>query len=90
MRQSVNGITDQEPIHLSEKEAARILGFSPRTLQGWRLTGRGPRFVRVSSRCVRYRMEDLVAWSDELRRTSTADDGLRNERVGADRRNGAR
>lgn len=62
-----------QAILLSEKEAARILGFSHRTLQAWRVQGGGPQFVRVSSRCVRYRREDLEAWITERLRISTAD-----------------
>ena len=63
-------------IHLlTESEAARILGFSIRTLQGWRYRGGGPRFVRVSRGCIRYRREDLEAWIEERLRWSTSDDG---------------
>lgn len=64
-----------EPVLLSEKEAARILGFSHRTLQAWRVQGGGPAFIRVSTRCVRYRMEDLERWIADRVRTSTSDDG---------------
>ncbi|MCC6160304.1 MAG: helix-turn-helix domain-containing protein [Deltaproteobacteria bacterium] len=48
-----------DDIILCERDAARILGLSPRALQAWRCQGRGPQFIRVSSRCVRYRREDL-------------------------------
>lgn len=60
---------------LTEKEAAKILGFSIRTLQNWRHRGGGPRFVRVSKGCIRYRREDLEAWVEERLRWSTSDDG---------------
>lgn len=60
---------------LAEKEVAKKLGFSPRTLQKWRRTGSGPVFMRISPRCVRYREEDLEAWVKERRRRSTSDDG---------------
>ena len=48
--------------NLRERDAANYLGLSPRTLQQWRYLGRGPRFVRVSDRCIRYRMRDLDDW----------------------------
>lgn len=60
---------------LSEKEAAKLLGFSPRTLQAWRVTGDGPHFIRISPRCIRYRPEDLEAWVNERVHTSTSDYG---------------
>ncbi len=42
--------------------AAQFLGVSVRTLQDWRFTGTGPRFIRYSARAVRYRVRDLEAW----------------------------
>ncbi len=58
---------------LAEKEAAKILGFSERTLQKWRVLGDGPLFVRVSARAVRYRLVDLNKWVEERLRISTSD-----------------
>lgn len=46
---------------LDEKQAADILGLSPRTLQGWRLRGQGPQFVKIG-RLTRYRPEDIEAY----------------------------
>jgi predicted DNA-binding transcriptional regulator AlpA len=60
---------------LDERDAAASLGLQPRTLQLWRRTGEGPSFVRVSSRCVRYRVADLESWAESRVRTSTADTG---------------
>lgn len=44
---------------LTELQAAEFLGLKPRTLQAWRWSGSGPRFVRLSARAVRYRQSDL-------------------------------
>lgn len=63
------------PMLLTEKEAAKILGFSIRTLQKWRGNGGGPRFVHVSARAIRYRRADLEQWIEGRIRTSTADVG---------------
>lgn len=65
--------TESSPVLLTEKEASRILGFSIRTLQKWRIQGRGPIFVRVSPRAIRYRLDDLESWIIESLRTSTSD-----------------
>ncbi|MCB9480026.1 MAG: helix-turn-helix domain-containing protein [Planctomycetaceae bacterium] len=53
---------DSKQIVLSETQAAQRLALTPRALQAWRYQGRGPKFVRISARCVRYRVEDLDAW----------------------------
>jgi len=47
---------------VSEMVAAEFLCLSFRTLQNWRVRGGGPRFIRISSRCIRYRISDLEEW----------------------------
>jgi Helix-turn-helix domain len=54
--------TDPDAL-LVETHAAQLLNLSARTLQAWRLTSRGPAFVRAG-RSVRYRRRDLLAWID--------------------------
>ena len=55
--------------------AAEVLGLSCRTLEEYRLRGRGPRFVRISSRAVRYRPRELARWVAEREVASTSDPG---------------
>lgn len=62
---------------LTEAEAAKLLKFTPRFLQARRVRGDSPPFVRISSRAIRYRRSDLVAWIEERVRTSTSDSGDR-------------
>ena len=57
---------------LNEEGAARLLGVSIRFLQKHRSTGDGPGFVKLSSRCIRYRRRDLRDWSESRIKTSTA------------------
>lgn len=64
-----------ERILLTEQEAAQAIGLTPRFLIERRRTGDGPPFVKISTRCVRYRPEDIRAWASERLRTSTSDDG---------------
>ena len=47
---------------LDQKEAAKRLGLSVKTLERWRWASRGPRFIKLSGRAVRYRPEDLSEW----------------------------
>ena len=55
--------------------AADFIGLKPRGLEAMRQRGEGPKFVRVSSRCIRYRRIDLREWSESLLRKSTSDPG---------------
>ena len=60
---------------IDEKEAGRFLGLTDRTMQAYRQKGGGCKFIRLSSRCLRYRRIDLKAWADARIRTSTSDPG---------------
>jgi hypothetical protein len=51
--------TDRNPVCgidplLSPEELARLLGVTTNALAIWRHQGRGPKFVRISRRAVRY------------------------------------
>ena len=61
---------------LNTAQAAFYIGLSRRTLEKMRLTGDGPRF-RKHGRYVRYHINDLDAWSEDERRSSTSDPGQR-------------
>tara|TARA_A100001037_G_scaffold212857_1_gene190807 strand:+ start:1776 stop:2036 length:261 start_codon:yes stop_codon:yes gene_type:complete len=61
---------------IDEKAAADFLGLCDRSLQNMRQRGGGPRYVRISSRCIRYRRIDLANYADERIRKSTSDPGL--------------
>lgn len=70
---------------VTEKEAARFLGYSVRALQNWRLRGGGPQYVKVSSRSVRYRRRDLHKWTDErIRRNTSEADPVGTRRLNLD------
>ncbi len=57
---------------LTTHEAARYLRLSKRTLERLRLTGTGPRFVRLG-RSVRYRPPDLEAYVNARVVSSTSE-----------------
>ncbi len=61
---------------INEQTAADFLGYSVRALQNWRLRGGGPRFVKVSSRSIRYRRRELIAWADARMVENTAQQGF--------------
>lgn len=68
--------TPQRPTTLlTEQDAASYLQLTCRALQAWRYQGRGPQFVKISARAVRYRLEDLETWVETRLRSSTSDPG---------------
>lgn len=57
---------------LTTPQAAAYLSLSPNTLNRWRWTGDGPRFVKLG-RSVRYRLNDLDAWMGDCVRQHTGE-----------------
>lgn len=58
---------------IDEKAAAEHLGVTVRSMQTWRVNGKGPKFVRISRTAVRYRPEDVKAWVEERIKSSTSE-----------------
>ena len=54
------------------RRAAAYLDLSPRTLDGYRVSGDGPAFHRFGNR-VRYLRSDLDQWAAGRRATTTAE-----------------
>jgi hypothetical protein len=46
---------------------AVLCGVSSRTPEAWRLKGIGPPYFEISSRCVRYKRSDVIAWLANFR-----------------------
>ena len=67
----VNALND-EGSFLNTRRAAAYLDLSPRTLDGYRVSGEGPAFHRFGNR-VRYRRSDLDLWAAGRRATTTAE-----------------
>ena len=60
---------------IDEKTAAQFLGLTARTMQKLRQTGDGPRYIVISTRCLRYRRIDCRTWAEARMRQSTSDPG---------------
>ncbi len=60
---------------IDEQEAAEFVDLTDRTLQKYRQSGGGPKFCRLSARCIKYRRHDLRLWSEGKLRASTSDLG---------------
>ena len=49
------------PLAVNERETARLLNVSTKTLYNWRAAGRGPRFKRAGGRIL-YPFAELERW----------------------------
>ena len=47
---------------LTQKQAAAYFGCTTCLLRKWRRLGKGPTFVKISRKFIRYRIEDLDAF----------------------------
>lgn len=61
--------------HLTTREVAEMLGLKPITVKLWRLQGKGPAWVKVGSKAVRYPLSAVQAFinataSSKLRTTA--------------------
>ena len=61
---------------MTESDAAEYLNLAVSTLRRWRWAGRDVPFIKIGG-CVRYDVNDLDAYIEAGRRTSTSDDGTK-------------
>ena len=59
---------------LRTAEAATYVGLSPSTLEKKRLSGDGPRSIRLGGRAVGYDVRDLDEWIDSQREMTGSTD----------------
>ena len=50
---------------LQEREAARVMGLSVQTLRNWRHLQKGPPYVRLGKKAIRYSLEALHDYMEE-------------------------
>jgi len=78
LKQDIPFPSDDDAL-LTEEQAAAFIGVTRRAMQAWRINCSGPKYVRISSRCIRYRKANLIEWSKNRLQTSTRQDkGGRN------------
>lgn len=58
-----NGLPTEQEKHLTMDGLAQRVGVPLATVRGWRVTGKGPRAMRIG-KYVRYRMADVLAWEE--------------------------
>jgi hypothetical protein len=57
--------------HLSQLDLARRWAISPRTLERWRWTGEGPRYIKLVGRIL-YRLDDVEVFENARVHDSTS------------------
>jgi predicted DNA-binding transcriptional regulator AlpA len=50
---------------IDQAAAAEYLGVAPKTMAQWRFRGDGPKYVKLSPKCVRYRKSDLEDYTEQ-------------------------
>jgi len=58
---------------LKTTQAAKYCGVSPSYLAKLRLTGKGPKFIRIGRKAVIYDPRDLEEWLESLKFVSTSE-----------------
>ena len=72
------GLASMSPTKiLRSPEAASYTGLSESTLAKRRVRGEPPIFVRLGSKAIGYRLDDLDDWLTDCRRESTSDEVAR-------------
>lgn len=66
--------TKVDAICINQMELAARWRISHRTLERWRWTGEGPKFLKVGGRVV-YRLSDIEEYEQAMIRSSTSDAG---------------
>lgn len=66
---------------LRTPDAAAYIGLAASTLEKMRLTGDGPRFIRLGPKAVGYDRADLDHFIEAGRRSSTSEDPTPNQEV---------
>ena len=66
---------------MHERAAAEYLGVSARFLQNRRIVGGGPKYIRISSRCIRYRLIDLIEFTQDRLVQTTSEKIEKTEKV---------
>jgi predicted DNA-binding transcriptional regulator AlpA len=65
-------VNDQTKL-LTSTQVAEILGITEHCLRRWRMLGtKGPKFIKLGERFIRYRNSDLEAWIEKQAKTPLA------------------
>lgn len=59
--------------YIDEKQVAEYLGISPKTLQGYRVKGGGPEFMKIGHKSVRYKFSDIQQWAENRKKRNTSE-----------------
>lgn len=48
--------------YVPEKVVSEVTGLAVQTLRNFRFEGRGPKYKKISARCVRYNLDEVIEW----------------------------
>ena len=58
-------------VRLSPEQLADMWGITTSQLYKMRLNGSGPPFIKISRKCIVYRLADVEAWENSRKKTHT-------------------
>lgn len=61
-----------DKIMVTDVRLEELFQIDRKTWQKWRVTGSGPRFVKISNRAVRYLLSDVMDWLNARKVASTS------------------
>ncbi len=68
---AINSLAPGDRRVLNENELAQRWGVSPKTLQRWRMEGRGPHYLKLGKR-VSYPVKAVIAFENGVQHVSTS------------------
>jgi hypothetical protein len=71
-KQTTDNDSPAAQVFLTAPEAAKLLRLSTITLSRWRIQGYGPRWTKMGPKRICYALDDLAAFTDSQKRTSTS------------------
>ncbi len=60
----IDGVPYTRENLIDQKVLAQFLGVSTKTVEGWRLYGKGPRYRRVGDKLIRYQVGDALDFAE--------------------------
>lgn len=55
-------MTTETPVLMTEPQVAELTGLKEQTLTNWRSQRKGPPFIRISNRAIRYDRAEVLEW----------------------------
>jgi predicted site-specific integrase-resolvase len=69
------------PMLMTTQQVCEVLGVNIKTLNSWRVSGKGPKFCKLSGRSIKYLETDVTAYVLNSVRSSTSEQAPKMEKI---------